>query len=113
MEAREPCLADCDHLRSCRTQPISDCIGEAPAGRRYRRLELGKLRLRHDWGPILTSGRRPDFLFPGKGEYEDEVFPQEDLRLLGAKTSLKERWRHRGSLWHDYWCSHVGMSDCA
>ena len=49
--------------------------------------------LRYDWGPRMSDGRRPDFLFPGKDEYENEEFPPQNLRLLGAKTSMKERWR--------------------
>ncbi len=50
-------------------------------------------RLKHDWAPVLAGNRRPDFLFPSAREYADPAFPSEQLRLLGAKTSIKERWR--------------------
>jgi hypothetical protein len=41
----------------------------------------------------LTEGRaRPDFLFPGKREYHDTSYPQSSLRMLGVKSSCKERW---------------------
>jgi hypothetical protein len=42
----------------------------------------------------LTEGRsRPDFLFPGKREYHDASYPESRLRMLGVKSSCKERWR--------------------
>lgn len=41
-----------------------------------------------------TEGKQtPDFLFPGQSEYHDLSFPNSRLRMLGAKTSCKERWR--------------------
>lgn len=41
-----------------------------------------------------TEGReRPDFLFPGSKAYSDPTYPDDDLRLLGVKFTLKERWR--------------------
>jgi hypothetical protein len=36
---------------------------------------------------------KPDFLFPSFSAYHDNNFPQEKLRLLGAKTTCKDRWR--------------------
>jgi hypothetical protein len=35
----------------------------------------------------------PDFLFPGEHEYHDPSWPAEQLTMLAAKTSLKDRWR--------------------
>lgn len=35
----------------------------------------------------------PDFLFPGEGQYHDPNFANDNLRMLGAKTSCKDRWR--------------------
>ena len=35
----------------------------------------------------------PDFLFPGKLEYEDPNFDTLKLTMLGVKYSCKERWR--------------------
>lgn len=36
--------------------------------------------------------KKPDFLFPGIDAYRNNDFPAELLRMLGVKTSLKERW---------------------
>lgn len=36
--------------------------------------------------------KRPDYLFPNIEAYKNPKFPREDLRMLGVKTSLKERW---------------------
>jgi hypothetical protein len=52
--------------------------------------------LQFDWGATILTTRgkkRPDFLFPSKQAYERHGFPKKSLRLLGAKTSLKERWK--------------------
>jgi hypothetical protein len=40
----------------------------------------------------IDGGKRPDFLFPGKTEYENASFPKDRLRILGAKFTAKERW---------------------
>lgn len=41
-----------------------------------------------------TEGKQtPDFLFPGQDAYHNSNFPNSRLRMLGAKTSCKERWR--------------------
>ncbi len=42
----------------------------------------------------ITEGRsKPDFLFPGRVEYQDKEFPTTKLSILGAKASCKDRWR--------------------
>lgn len=38
-------------------------------------------------------GNQPDFLFPGEAEYHDPQYPDQLLRMLAAKSSLKDRWR--------------------
>jgi hypothetical protein len=41
-----------------------------------------------------TEGRnQPDFLFPGIAQYQQVEFPEELLIFLGAKRTLKDRWR--------------------
>ncbi|MCL1062613.1 hypothetical protein MK852_10750 [Shewanella benthica] len=35
----------------------------------------------------------PDFLFPSQEAYQDGNFDESKLRMLGAKTSCKDRWR--------------------
>lgn len=42
----------------------------------------------------FTEGKkRPDFLFPSREAYADSAFPDLYLTMLGAKTTLKDRWR--------------------
>ena len=42
---------------------------------------------------ITEHGKAPDLLFPGISFYHNENFPADHLRMLGLKTSLKDRWR--------------------
>ncbi len=49
--------------------------------------------VRHVRGATSENGNKPDFLFPGVSEYRDPAFPAERLTLLGAKSTLKDRWR--------------------
>ncbi|MBN2866393.1 MAG: hypothetical protein JXK16_10335 [Thiotrichales bacterium] len=37
--------------------------------------------------------KKPDFIFPDFNSYHDINFPSNHLRILGAKTSCKDRWR--------------------
>jgi hypothetical protein len=56
--------------------------------------ELFRARgIRHRRGAETENRNRPDFLFPGLDEYRDENFPAARLTMLGAKATLKERWR--------------------
>lgn len=41
----------------------------------------------------LSDGSKPDFLMPSVRAYLDKSYPQRLLVFLGAKTSVKERWR--------------------
>lgn len=43
--------------------------------------------------PVIEGGKRPDFLFPSKADYENPAFPEARLRMLAAKTTCKDRWR--------------------
>lgn len=41
-----------------------------------------------------TEGKsKPDFIFPSIELYKDATFPTARLTMLGAKTTIKERWR--------------------
>ncbi|WP_171045133.1 type II restriction endonuclease [Pseudoalteromonas rubra] len=41
-----------------------------------------------------TEGRqKPDFLFPSDQAYKSSDYPCDKLRMLGAKTTCKDRWR--------------------
>lgn len=50
-------------------------------------------KLKFDRGAETENGNRPDFLFPGRREYLDKQFPADRLVMLGAKSTLKDRWR--------------------
>jgi hypothetical protein len=50
-------------------------------------------KLKHERGPETENKNKPDFLFPGGAEYRDPAFPAGRLTLLGAKSTLKDRWR--------------------
>ncbi len=49
--------------------------------------------LRFDRGAKTEGKQTPDFLFPSGECYKDSNFQCSKLRMLGAKTSCKERWR--------------------
>jgi len=43
---------------------------------------------------VITENKsRPDFIFPGIAEYRNNKFPANRLKMLGAKTTCKDRWR--------------------
>lgn len=44
-------------------------------------------------GCETENKNKPDFLFPGCEYYKDTKFPATSLTMLGAKSSLKDRWR--------------------
>ena len=39
------------------------------------------------------NNKRPDFLFPNRKCYHNLEFPANDIIVLGAKTTCKDRWR--------------------
>nr|WP_246745944.1 type II restriction endonuclease [Ciceribacter sp. L1K22] len=49
--------------------------------------------IRYARGAVTESRNRPDFLFPGSAQYHDPSFPSDRLTMLGAKSTLKDRWR--------------------
>ncbi len=42
---------------------------------------------------VTENNKQPDFLFPNATCYHNILFPAEDLTILGAKTTCKDRWR--------------------
>jgi hypothetical protein len=46
-----------------------------------------------DRGKETENKNKPDFLFPGQAEYRNPAFPAARLTMLGAKSTLKDRWR--------------------
>jgi len=49
--------------------------------------------IHYNRGALTENRNRPDFLFPGQAEYHDPAFPASRLTMLGAKSTLKDRWR--------------------
>lgn len=48
--------------------------------------------LKYDTQIITENGKRPDYVFPGKAEYENPDFPVNSLTMLAAKSTCKDRW---------------------
>lgn len=42
---------------------------------------------------VTEDNKKPDFLFPNGECYHNLLFPADDLTVLGAKTTCKDRWR--------------------
>lgn len=42
---------------------------------------------------VTENNLKPDFIFPGIGDYRDTVFPQARLTMLASKSTCKDRWR--------------------
>jgi hypothetical protein len=49
--------------------------------------------LQPDRGAVTENRSKPDFLFPGQQAYHADSFPDEQLTMLGAKSTCKDRWR--------------------
>lgn len=60
-------------------------------------LHLGQIflanKLEFEAQAITENNKQPDFLFPNAECYHNLLFPADDLTILGAKTSCKDRWR--------------------
>lgn len=50
-------------------------------------------QIRYVRGAETENRNKPDFLFPGQNEYRDPLYPEARLTMLGAKSTLKDRWR--------------------
>jgi hypothetical protein len=49
--------------------------------------------IRYARGAQTENRNKPDFLFPGAADYANAAFPGARLTMLGAKSTLKDRWR--------------------
>jgi hypothetical protein len=49
--------------------------------------------IRYERGARTENNARPDFIFPSASEYHDPAIGSPPLRMLGAKTTCKDRWR--------------------
>lgn len=54
---------------------------------------FGAQGIRYARGAETENRNKPDFLFPGQDEYRNPTFPEDRLTMLGAKSTLKDRWR--------------------
>lgn len=50
-------------------------------------------KIRYSHTPITENRSKPDFLFPSIERYKEVSYPAENLTMLGAKTTAKDRWR--------------------
>lgn len=90
------------------TKPFADCQSLIEFSNRIlnrRKSRAGK-SLEHHLSAIFTAkklifeeqvvtenNKKPDFLFPNAICYHNFEFPADDLTILGAKTTCKDRWR--------------------
>ncbi len=44
-------------------------------------------------GKMTENRSKPDFIFPGISQYQDNNFPNNNLTMLGVKSTCKDRWR--------------------
>ncbi len=78
---------------------FSQPIGQRRRARGGRSLELQlktifqEEEIEFAWQPVVDSNNHPDFLFPNVAAYEDPAFPGDQLRMLAAKSTIRERWR--------------------
>lgn len=49
--------------------------------------------LRFEEQVVTEQKKRPDFIFPSYLSYHDPSFPEDELMMLAAKTSCRDRWR--------------------
>ncbi len=42
---------------------------------------------------VTENNLKPDFIFPGIGQYHNATFPQTRLTMLASKSTCKDRWR--------------------
>lgn len=69
-------------------------VGRAFESHLFKLFTDNKLKFEQGGGKKVTENNsKPDFLFPGFSDYGNPGFPTANLRLLGAKTSCKDRWR--------------------
>lgn len=54
---------------------------------------FGEHDLTYTRGGRTENMHKPDFIFPGIGEYRDAGFPEARLTMLAAKSTCKDRWR--------------------
>lgn len=53
---------------------------------------LASCEIQYARGAETENRAKPDFLFPGKDEYHNPLFPEDRLSMLGVKSTCKDRW---------------------
>lgn len=79
---------------------IANSVANRRKSRSGKSLELHLKKIFHEEGMptvgeqcVTENNKRPDFLFPDCAAYHDSSRPAERLRMLGVKTTCKDRWR--------------------
>ena len=54
---------------------------------------LDSLSIKYKRTAVTENRAKPDFLFPGQGEYHDSSFDPWYLSMLAVKSTCKDRWR--------------------
>ena len=52
-----------------------------------------KQKIQYTAQAVTEGNKKPDFLFPSEKAYHDETFSVENICMLAAKTTCKDRWR--------------------
>jgi hypothetical protein len=52
-----------------------------------------KNNIKFDRNPTTENRAKPDFIFPGIKEYNDQHYKDKLLTMLGVKSTCKDRWR--------------------
>ncbi|BAK74857.1 type II restriction endonuclease [Pseudogulbenkiania sp. NH8B] len=70
-------------------------VGHAFEGHLDHLFRLHKLKFQQGRGKghVTENNAKPDFLFPSFTDYNNPDFPTDNLIMLGAKTTCKDRWR--------------------
>ena len=68
-----------------------------------------KHNIRYSHTPVTENNSKPDFIFPCIELYRNMDYPSEQLTMLGAKTTAKDRWRqvHDEEMLSEYTISRI------
>lgn len=86
--------ADVDAFRRFSMGLRQSRVSRAGGALQYHfRALLDAWHIRYEMEPEIDGGEIPDFLFPSANAYNDATFPRDQLRMLAAKFTAKDRWR--------------------
>lgn len=90
-------------------------VGHAFEGHLDQLFRLHGLRFEQGRGKgrVTENNAKPDFLFPSFADYHNPEFPADQLYMLGAKTTCKDRWRQVLSEADKIPCKHLVTLEAA